>query len=161
MGRAEKEIEELLTSNDINNDGGLDFDEFSMLVSAPSPSLEWIRSLPLAELVLDGLPKKDGCTSQDQLRHLCNTSPEELEVAIQAIMEGLHKILQENIVALKKSYDLLESKQAANDSASIKFQIRAMSVGNVEDFNNGIKARIGEGQMRALIIIIAFTNSYC
>ena len=151
----DKEIDELLRSTDINNDGGLDFDEFSMLLSASSPSLEWLRSLPLAELVLDGLPKKDGITSQDQLRHLCNTSQSELEVSIQAIMEGLRKMLQENLAALKKAYDLLESKQAAQDSASAKFQIRTMSVGNVEDFYNGIKTRIGKVPMRALIFILS------
>lgn len=144
----QEEIEELLLSNDINNDGGLDLDEFSSLVSAlsESPALEWARSLPLAEIVLDGLPKTDhdGCKNKDRLRNLCNVSERELEVSCTAIMEGLLKTLKENLAVVKKAYDLLDSKKAADQSASAKFQIIKISVGKIEDFHNGIAARIGK-----------------
>jgi hypothetical protein len=144
----ESEIDELLKSSDINNDGGLDFDEFSVLVSRSSPGLDFLRSLPLAELVFDGLPKTEGCAAEDQLRKLCKISQKELDVSVKAIAEGLGKMLQENLTALKKAYDLLDSKAAENDTASAKFQIIKMSVGTIEDFHAGIAARIGDVQTR-------------
>jgi hypothetical protein len=139
-----EEIDELMRITDINNDGGLDFVEFSTLVSASSPALEWVRSLPLAELVLDGLPKTDGGQNQDRLRNLCKISEKELEVACKAIMEGLFQTLKENLAAVKKAYDLLDSNAAADKSVSEKFQIITMSVGSIKDFHDGIATRIGD-----------------
>jgi hypothetical protein len=139
-----EEIDEMLQTTDINNDGGLDLDEFSTLVSASSPALEWVRSLPLAELVLDGLPKTDGGQNQDRLRNLCKISEKELEVSCKAIMEGLFQTLKEKLAAVKKAYDLLDSNAATNKSASAKFQIIKMSVGNIKNFHEGIATRIGD-----------------
>ena len=142
----EVEIDELLKSSDTNDDGGLDFDEFSTLVSRSSSGLEFLRSLPLAELVWDGLPKEQGCAGENQLRHLSKISPKDLEVSIQAITEGLAKLLHENVAALKKAYDLLDSKAEANDTASAKFEMIKMSVGTIKDFHEGIAPRIGDAQ---------------
>jgi hypothetical protein len=143
---AEVEIGEFLKSYDTNDDGGLDFDEFSMLVSRSTPGLDFFRSLPLAELVWDGLPKEKGYAVEDQLRRLSNISPNDLKVSIQAITEGLFTLLHENLAALKKAYDLLDSKAAANDTASAKFEMVKMSVGTIKNFHDGIAARIGDAQ---------------
>jgi hypothetical protein len=141
-----EEISELLKSSDtnLNDDDGLGFDEFSMLVSSSSPGLDFLRSLPLAELVWDGLPKEKGCAGEGQLRQISNISPNDLEVAIQAITEGLGIMLHENVAALKKAYALLDSKTAANDAASAKFEMIKMSVGAIKDFHHGIPTRIGD-----------------
>ena len=146
----DEEISGVLQSN-TNDDGGLDFDEFSMLVSRSSPGLDFLRSLPLAELVWEGLPKEKGCTGEGQLRHLSNISPKDLEISIQAITEGLGIMLHENVAALKKSYDLLDSKTAANNTASAKFEMIKMSVGVIKDFHNGIPTRIGDVQIHHYI----------
>ena len=127
----EKDISELLMSSD---DGSLDFNEFSLLVSRSSPGLDFVRSLPLAELVFDGLPKME-------LRHLCEISPDVLEDSLLAITEGLRMMLQESLAALKKSY--VDREAAASNPAAAKFEIIKMSVGSIQDFHKGIAARIG------------------
>ncbi len=142
----EVEIGELLKSSDLNNDGGLDFEEFSMLVSRSNSCLDFVRSMPLAELVLDGLSQVQGCAGEHQLRHLSKTSPKDLEVSIQAITEGLAMLLHENLAALKKAFDLNDSKAAVNHTASAKFEMINMSVGTIEDFYDGIAARIGDAR---------------
>jgi hypothetical protein len=147
---AEKEFDGLLKAFDMNDDGGLEFDAFLLLVnslvSPSSPGLEFLRSLPLAELVFDGLPKEVVCAGEDSLRKLCNINPNELEVSIQGITEGLIKMLHESLAELKKSFDLLDSKVAANNSAAKKFEITNMSVGSIQNFHAGIPARIGGSQ---------------
>jgi Ca2+-binding EF-hand superfamily protein len=142
----EAEVDTLLKSSDADDDG-LDFDEFSKLVSRSSPVLDFLRSLPLAELVFDGLPKEDGCAGEDQLRKLVSISPKELEVSVQAITEGLLTMLNKSFAALKEAYDLLDSKAAANDTASAKFEMTPMSVGTIKNFHDGIAVRIGDAQM--------------
>ena len=155
----EEDIDELLKSSDMNDDGGLDFDEFSLLVGRSSPGLDFARALPLAELVWDGLPRMDrraahskgagGEPGEAQLRHLCGISPEELEASIQAITEGLRTMLQENLAALKKSYDLLDRNAAAGSAAAAKFEMIPMNVGTIEDFHEGIAARVGDARALA------------
>ena len=144
----ERDVGEMKKSSDMNADGGLDFDEFSMLVARSSPGLEFLRSLPLAELVLDGLPPVDKRVAANgvgevELRHMCSISQNELDISIQAIAEGLRTMLQENLAALEKAYDLLDSNAAAGNAAAAKFQIIKMSVGTIYDFHAGIPARIG------------------
>ncbi len=148
---AEGEVDELLKASDMNDDGALDFDEFSLLVSRSSPGLEFLRSLPLAELVLDGLPKGEACAGEDPLRKLCRISTEELELSLQAIAEGLAKMLNESLSTLRKSFDLLDSKAATDNSAATKFEIITMSVGNIKDIHDGISHRIGESQFSACV----------
>ena len=148
----EEDVDEMLKTSDMNADGGLDFDEFSLLVARSSPGLEFLRSLPLAELVLDGLPNMEGRvaangTGEVQLRHLCSISQNELDISIQAIAKGLRTMLQENLAALKKAYDLLDSNAAAGNAAAAKFQIIKMSVGTIHDFHAGIAARIGDARV--------------
>ena len=53
-------------------------------------------------------------------------------------------MLHENLAALKKAHDLLDSKTEANDAASTKFEMIKMSVGTIKDFHDGIAARIGD-----------------
>ena len=135
------EIGVLLKSRDLNDDGGLDFEEFSSLVSTPSSLEEWVRGLQLNQLVADTLPRAD-CPTNEQLRHLSQTTPKQLEASCEIIKEMLFKTLQENTAALKESFEKLD-RQAAAESNS-KFQISKMSVGNIADFHDGLASRIGE-----------------
>jgi Ca2+-binding EF-hand superfamily protein len=136
------EIEELLKSWDLNDDGGLDFQEFASLVSMPSPTEEWVAALPLTKLVSDALPRAS-CSAKDQLRHLSKTTPEELKVSCEIITEKLLEVLQEKLDDLKKSFEKLDSEHAAESNP--KFQIFKMGVGNIADFHEGLSSRIGNG----------------
>ena len=55
---------ELGLSSDLNKDGGLDLQEFSLFVKKPSPIEEWAGTLPLAQMVADALPTLD-CPNHD------------------------------------------------------------------------------------------------
>jgi hypothetical protein len=125
------------------------------LVSRSSPGLEFIRSLPLAELVFDGLPKADISAGEDPLRKLCNMNPTELGVSIQAITEGLTQVMHETLAELKKSFDLLDSRAAADNTAAKKFEITKMSFGSIQDFHDGITARIGDSQYCPFVHVCA------
>ena len=134
------EIEELLKSGDLNDDGGLDFQEFLSLVNKPSPIEEWVGGLPLNQLVSDALPRAS-CPIQDQLRHLSRTTREQLEVACEVIKEELLKVLQHNLDVLKVSFEMLDNQPAPESNS--KFQIFKMSVGTINDFHEGLSSRVG------------------
>ena len=139
-------IEVLLKSRDLNDDGGLDFQEFSSLVSMPSPTEEWVGGLPLKQLVSDAMPRVN-CPIKDQLRHLSRTNREQLEVSCEIIKEALLNILLENLDVLKKSFEKLDGQPTAESNSTSKtaskFQIFNMSVGTIDDFHEGLSSRIG------------------
>ena len=134
------EIEELLKSRDLNDDGGLDFQEFSSLVSMPSPIEEWVGELSVTQLVSDALPRVTG-PIKDQLRNLSRITREQLEDSCEIMKESFLKVLQENLDTLKDSFEKLDSQQAAESNS--KFKISKMSAGNIADFHDGLTSRIG------------------
>jgi Ca2+-binding EF-hand superfamily protein len=141
------EITELLKSWDLNNDGGLDFQEFSALVNMPSPIEEWVGGLSLNRLVADALPR-GSCPIKDQLRHLSRTTPEQVKVSCEIIKEELLRVLQEKLDDLKKSFEKLDSQPEGESNS--KFQIFKMNVGTVNDFHKGLSSRIGKRELLTL-----------
>jgi hypothetical protein len=116
----------------------------------PSPVEEWARSLPLAQIVAEALPKND-CLIKEQLRYLSKTSQDQLAESCDAITEGVRRSLQEQLAVLKRAYEKLDSQAAAvsND----KFQIVSMSVGDISDFHEGLAARIGNHSLHHQVIL--------
>jgi hypothetical protein len=120
---------------------GLDFENFRSIVSLPSPVEEWIRALPLHELVADAMPKTEGCLSKDQLHHVISTPMEQLKVSFDLIIEHLAKILVDHIAVLK---DTLEKQAPFGINENVdKFQICKMNVGDIANFHEGLASRIG------------------
>lgn len=134
------EIDELLNYRSLN-DVGIDFQEFLSLVGTPSPIEEWVKELPLTQLVADAMPCID-CLKTDQLRHLSRATRIQLEESCETIKEYLFKILQEKLIVLKEAYEKLDSQPAPDCNS--KFQISKMSVGNIDDFHEGLANRIGD-----------------
>jgi hypothetical protein len=136
------EIGEILKSRGVHDDSGLDFENFKSIASMPSPIEEWVRALPLNELVADAMPKTEFCLIKDQLRHLGNTTQEQLKVSCDLIAEHVAKILADQIAILK---DAMEPKAASdiNDNPG-KFQICKMDVGDIRNFHEGLASRIGK-----------------
>ncbi len=137
---APESIAELLKSRGLNDDGGLDFQEFRSLVNTPSPIEEWVSGLPLTQLVADAMPRTD-VPIKDQLRHLCKATAAQLKESCEVIKEGLLKILQEKLDALKDAYEKLDSHAASGSNS--KFQVFGMNVGSIADFDKGLASRIG------------------
>jgi hypothetical protein len=134
------QIEELLKSRGLNDDVGIDFQEFSSLVNMLSPTEEWVGGLPLNQLVSDALPRAS-CPVKDQLRYLSRITPQQLEISCEIIKESLFEMLQQNLDALKDSFAKLDSQPTAESNS--KFQIFKMSVGTIDDFHEGLSSRVG------------------
>ena len=140
-----EELGEIFKSRGLSEEEGLDFQDFESLVSTPSPIEEWVRALPLSQLVADSMPKNDSCLRSDQLRHLSRMTQDQLEISCDVIRECLMKILQEQLVVLTEAYAKLDSHEAAeNQDDNEKFQICKMNVGNIDDFQQGLASRIGK-----------------
>ena len=136
-------MSELLEFADLNKDGGLDFQEFSLLLAKSTPIEEWAGTLPLAQIVADALPRND-CRNKEQLRYLSRISRDQLEESCVAITEGVRRALHEQLAALKEAFERLDGQEAAASNASKKFQICKMSVGDISNFHQGLAARIGD-----------------
>ena len=135
-------LDEILKSRALNDDGELDFDNFLAFVAMPSPIEEWVRSLPFNQLIADAMPKDDSLHSKDQLRDLSRITEKQLEVSCDVIREHLLRILKEQLAILEDVYDKWEIQKTDDNNA--KFQISGMSVGNLENFHQGLAARIGK-----------------
>jgi hypothetical protein len=134
------EIDAIFESRGFNQ--GLDFQEFSSFVSEPSPIEEWVRSLPLHQLVAHAMPRNDTCLSKDQLRHLCGITRDQLDLSCQVIMDHLAQILKQKLAILAGVYNKLDSHTAATTNE--KYQVCKMSVGNINHFHQGLASRLGE-----------------
>ncbi len=149
----EEDVDQIFKAADLNKNGGLDFHEFWTLVGMPSPIEEWVRSLPLAQLVADAMPRIDG-KREDQVRHLSSITESQLEESFAVLMDGLKRMLRESLAALKVSYATWDRATTADNGAALKFQISTMSVGNISNFHEGLAARIGEFQDSSLGIVV-------
>lgn len=136
------DIAERFKSMGLNDGAGLDFQDFSSFISTPSPVEEWVSALPLSQLVADAMPQYNGCISTDQLRNLSRATRHQLVESCEVIMEHLQKMLLDELAILKRAYDKLD-RQAETES-NHKFQTCMMSVGNIDDFHEGLAARIGK-----------------
>ena len=139
---------EVIQSRGLNLNGAdlrekrLDFEEFLSLVKTSSPMQEWIRAMNFTELIADALPQDDVYPETDQLRHLSRVSKSQIKVSIGVIRDHIGKILLNHLDILKKSFSNLDRQVAANNA---KFQItETMSVGDIENFHEGLAARIGK-----------------
>jgi hypothetical protein len=126
----------------LTKDEGLGFEEFSHLVSTPSPIEMWISALHLNQLIADAMPRNDVCGNSDPLRELSGMAPHQLKESCEVIMEKLNLILLKELDILKTAYARLDSQEAAENNH--KFQICTMNVGNIKDFHNGLAARVGK-----------------
>jgi hypothetical protein len=132
---------------------GIDDADRRIGLEAPSPIEEWVRAMPLSKLVADAMPKNDSCLGKDQLRYLSEISLEELKETCEVIRDHMFKTLQEQLIILKKAYTQLDTQIAAGSNE--KFKLSKMSVGNIENFHQGLSSRIGKIHAPLLKIILA------
>jgi hypothetical protein len=137
----EEEASDLYLEFDTDKADGLDVNEFALLVKRPRRLDEWARSLPLAEVVADSLPRKLGV---DPLRVLSNMTSDDLAASLEALQQGLQRMLKQAHAELKEAFKASDARQhlGAGDGGS-KFSVIAMSCGTISDFHAGVEARIG------------------
>ena len=137
----DEEATTLYVEFDTDDTDGLNLDEFALIVKRPRRLDEWARSLPLAEIVSDSLPRKLGV---DPLRVLSNMTSDDLSASLEALNLGLQKMLRQAHAALQEAFKANDARQqlGSGDGGS-KFNVIAMSCGNISDFHAGVEARIG------------------
>ncbi len=143
-------VEELVLAMDLDEKGGLDFEEFKHAVQQPLTQLEqWASMLPLAGLLAKSLPVIGGEGDQP-LRNFSRLGENEIDTVVEVFSEGLRRILIEARTASRQIFDNMNKKasEAANDlaggdSAGSKFKTFKMSTGKVTDYYKGLSSRIG------------------
>jgi hypothetical protein len=102
----------------------------------------WAKSLPLADMLADALPKCTGC---HRLQAVSDLKEKEIIAIADGYREGFIQVLSEHVAMLKKAYYAMASyeKKSRISSAAKKFEVSTMSCGKIEDFHAGLQKRIG------------------
>ena len=124
----DEEAAALYVEFDTDNAEGLDLDEFALMVKRPRRLDEWARSLPLAEIVADSLPRKLGL---DPLRVLSSMTSDDLSASLEALHHGFQRMLKQAHAELQAAFQVNDARQnlGSGDGGS-KFSVIAMSCGN-------------------------------
>ena len=134
----------LLRTFDRNKDGRLDMNEFTRAMQAPSPLEEWARSLPLAQLLVDALPRRAG---HDSLRTAGQLTQEEIDAVADGFAYGLRRLLTERVEQLCESFASMDSSPVpeggAAASSKYQFDVPKLRCGSIADFHVGLASRIG------------------
>eukprot|EP00291_Cryptomonas_curvata_P027813 CAMPEP_0172212760 /NCGR_PEP_ID=MMETSP1050-20130122/37213_1 /TAXON_ID=233186 /ORGANISM="Cryptomonas curvata, Strain CCAP979/52" /LENGTH=288 /DNA_ID=CAMNT_0012893511 /DNA_START=614 /DNA_END=1477 /DNA_ORIENTATION=+ len=135
---------------DLDEKGGLDYEEFKQAVAQLPTQLEkWASMLPLAGMLASSLPIR-GSEGDQALRDFSRLRDEEIETAAEAFKVGLRRLLLEEKAAMRLIFDNVDSKaseaakaSAKGVSAVSKFKTFKMSTGTVADYHSGLSSRIG------------------
>jgi hypothetical protein len=106
----------IFRSLDRNGDGILDLSEFKQAVKTPSALEEWAQSPPLAQLLVDAIPKKVG---RDHLRVTSGLTTEDVDEVCDGFSAGLRRILNESVGQLKAAFESMD--RARENPAGGKF----------------------------------------
>ena len=132
---------------DMDEDGGMDLEEFSRVISNPSKLEMWSNTLPLAKLMAFCLESADERISiaPDPVRNVCDLDLKVVDVIVDGFAEGVKQLLRNQLKQMSMCYSALERKAAEEaDGSGSKFQTFSMSAGNAEDFHRGLTDRVGE-----------------
>jgi hypothetical protein len=143
-------VEELMVAMDLDENGGLDFEEFKRAVQQPPTQLEqWASMLPLAGLVARSLPISGGLGDKP-LRDISRLCDVDIDTAVEVFSEGLKLLLITARTSIRQMFDSVDRKasEAAKDlangvSAVSKFSTFKMSTGKVVEYHEGLSGRIG------------------
>ena len=137
IGDVNKMFEQL----DVNKDGALSLEEFKGLVQRQTPLRAWASSLPIADLVAHALPVK---AHDDFAEDLCRLDGRAIQAVVQAVSDGLQRLLLENIALLVQTRQAQSAAtQTAEGGAAQKFQLDPLSCGSADDFQMGLTDRVG------------------
>ena len=139
-----EEAEELFTTVDIDNNGGLDLSEFRQAISQPSSQVEqYLNTLPMSGMLASCLVNQD---SEEPLKDLCNMELERLTAAIKAYSLSLLPMLRDELAKLKGVVAAMESNPQAMegvDGCGAKYHVFSMEAGSVKEYHDGMYSRTG------------------
>ncbi len=140
-----QKVKELMVLMDLDENGGLDFEEFKRAVQQPPTQLEqWAGMLPLAGMLARSLPVS-GSQGDQPLRDFSRLSEFAINIAVEALSDGLKRLLKEAQATARCMFDSVDKKasEASKDSAVSKFTTFKMSTGTVQNYHKGLADRIG------------------
>jgi hypothetical protein len=132
------------TSNDV-----LCVTRYTLNVQTPTGAVgSWVRSLPLADVLLDALPRPPVDDSRHPLRAISELSPSDLSVTVKGCAEGFERMLGESVEALRQAFRAYDANVAEASKGRVcaarKFEHPPeMKCGNIEDFHKTLDGRIG------------------
>ena len=143
-------VEDLMVEMDLDENGGLDLEEFKRAVQQSPTQLEqWASMLPLAGLLARSLPVSSGQGDQP-LRDFSRLGEDEIDAAVGVFSAGLRRLLIKAKASSLQMFDNVDKKasEAAKESASCvsagsKFKTFKMSTGKVIQYFEGLPSRIG------------------
>ena len=95
LGVPMEKTEKLMLMMDLDENGGLDFEEFKRAVQQPPTQLEqWASMLPLAGMLARSLPVSGGQGDQP-LRGFSRLSEDGIDTAVEMFSEGLRRLLMQ------------------------------------------------------------------
>ena len=131
----------------IDEDAGLNKDEFIRLINMPSELEPWSSTLPLAKLLaacLEPVLARTPAVSEP-VRKVADLSTQEIHEITVAFSGALSLLLEDQAKELKMSYSLLDKLAAdSSNGSNTKFQIFPMNAGNTANFYKGLADRVGE-----------------
>ncbi len=150
MNIPRESVVELMETMDLEEKGGLDFEEFKRAVAQPLTQLEqWASVLPLGGMLARSLQVKGGQGDQP-LRDFSRLGENEINTAVEAFKVGLKRLLLEAQSTLSQMFKNVDEKasEAARDSAGgvsavSKFKTFKMSTGQIADYYDALSSRIG------------------
>jgi hypothetical protein len=144
MYMSASELKELFCTQDLNDDGWINENEFLMILANKVGKIQqWASTLPLAALLADCMPSNDGA---DPVRALSNLRSAEIQAIAACFSEGLVQLLSEEVDKLKRAYEAMERdmEDASQNNAATKYAVSRMSCGDINDFLIGLSGRIGD-----------------
>jgi hypothetical protein len=134
----EKEVEDLFSEFDSNDDDELDWEEFSLLLSKSGRREEWAKSLNLEKMLADLIPVVIG---KDSLRVVADLTVQDQAMICEIFSEGLMQVLEDSSSKLKGAFQISDSRTSRENGS--KFNIVPVSCGCIDDFHAGIESRTG------------------
>ena len=134
----EQEAVQLFDEFDTDSNG-LDLKDFKSILQRPNRLYEWAKALPLCEILADSIPRKSGV---DPLRVVSSLSAEERDIVCETVRSGLDRLLKEWSEQLKDAFKVTDHRK--DSGIGSKFNVVAVSCGDIDDFHAGVEERIGE-----------------
>jgi hypothetical protein len=147
------EVEVAFSQCDMNDDGGLDLEEFRLAAKTPTKLQQWADTLELPRLLARCLALRSR-NPADPHRGVADLSPADLADALDVFGRGLRRALAGAQAELRTCLDAMRAAEAAAAGGTAKFQTFKMSSGKVEDFHGGVTGRVGESALHRRWLVL-------
>jgi Ca2+-binding EF-hand superfamily protein len=138
----EDHMHDLIHTVELTFNGRIDFHAFKHIVLSPSPAVTWAKSLPIAALLADAMPKHEKC---DHLRVISTLNQKEIGFIVEEVCSSLKDMLASEISKLKVALRVMDDAAATPEGHSVaKYAVAPMKAGDIKQFHEGLRSRIGE-----------------